>query len=65
MAKILRRWIGTGFNNNVLLTEYEYSDGSIHYTFYDRFGHSGNPTKDEAKEIVKRWNLKEVKYYER
>ena len=54
MSKHLRTWVG---KSNTLLKEYEYSDGSIHYTFYDRRGYAGNPTKEEAEQIVKNWKL--------
>lgn len=62
MSKALRTWIGSSrFDSNVNLREYEYSDGSIHYTFYDRTGRcAGNPTKEESERIVKEWKLQLV-----
>ena len=60
MSEKLRIWKGTGYNKEVTLQEHKYSDGSIHYTFRDRFGHPGNPTEEEAQMIIRRWNLKEV-----
>ncbi len=60
MSKELRVWKGTGYNANALLKECEYSDGSIHYTFYPRTGLPANPSKEEAEMIIKRWNLKEI-----
>lgn len=61
MSTVLKVWRGTGFDKNVRLTQYRYSDGSIHYTFYDRIGCAGNPNQEEAEQIIKSWKLQEVK----
>jgi hypothetical protein len=61
MSIMTKCWKGKGYNENATLMQYEYADGSIHYTFYPRVGLPGNPTEAEAREIVKRWNLEEVK----
>jgi hypothetical protein len=60
MSKVLAIWRGTGFDKNASLTKYEFSDGTIHYTFYDRLGHAGNPNEHEAEQIIREWRLEEV-----
>lgn len=60
MSKHLRTWIGStrfDIDRGVNLKEYEYSDGSIHYTFYGQTGCPSNPTKEEAEQIIKNWKL--------
>jgi len=60
MSTITKVWKGEGYNKEVRLFQYLYSDGSIHYTFYPRVGTPGNPTEEEARKIIRIWNLKEV-----
>ena len=62
MSKVLEIYKGTGYNKNVSLAKYQYSDGSTHWFFRDRLGHSGNPTDQEATKIISDWHLvKEVR----
>jgi len=60
MSKLVKMWKGTGYNKNVRLKQYVYSDNSIHYEFRDRLGMPGNPTASEAKRIIESWRLIEV-----
>ena len=62
MAELKKIWKGTGYNKNVTLKEYKYSDGTIHYEFRDRNYLPGNPSQEEAEEIIKRWRLEEINY---
>lgn len=60
MSKHLRTWVGStrfDINRGVNLKEYEYSDGSIHYSFFGGVGSISNPTKEEAEQIIKNWKL--------
>lgn len=64
MSQLAKVWRGTGFNENVRLFQYLYSDGSTHYTFYPRVGSPANPNEEEAAMVIKRFNLKEVEVTE-
>lgn len=61
MSTLLNTWKAEGsYNKDVKLEEYEYSDGSRHYLFRDRFGRPANPNKREAEQIIKRWKMKKI-----
>lgn len=60
MAKLVKVWKGTGYDKDVRLKQYIYTDGSMHYEFRNRFGKPSNPTEQEAKRIIKLWGLVEA-----
>lgn len=62
MNEMIRYFIGSGYNKNVTLIEYRYSDGTRnHWLFRDRQGRPYNPeSQEEAEKIVRDWHLKEI-----
>lgn len=50
--------VGEGFDRGATLSVYEYSDGSIHYTFRDRLGRPSNVEDHiEAKFLIETFNM--------
>lgn len=48
-----------GFDRGATLSVYEYSDGSIHYTFRDRLGRPSNVDgHNEAEFLINIFNMK-------
>lgn len=48
-----------GFDKGATLSAYEYSDGSIHYTFRDRLGRPSNVDgHNEAEFLIETFNMK-------
>ena len=62
MSEMIRYFIGSGYNKNVTLIEYRYTDGTRnHWLFRDRQGRPYNPeSQEEAEKIVRDWHLKEI-----
>lgn len=62
MSMLINRWVTTkGFHEGAKVEAYKHSDGSIHYSFRDKFGRPANIENEaEAKLIIKRFRMEPV-----
>ena len=57
-----RKWAALNSTGTwkVSVEEYSYKDGSLHYSFRDRFGRPSDVDHDEAMEIIKNWKMTDI-----
>ena len=61
MSMIIKRWAVTnGFNKGAKVEAYQFSDGSVHYSFRDRFGRPMDLSEKEAEKTIKLWKMQLV-----
>lgn len=62
MSEAIKVYIGLGYNKDVTLIQYKYSDGSTnHWLFRNRTGAPYNPeSQEEVEKIINDWHLREI-----
>ena len=61
MAMMIKRWAVTnGFDKGAKVEAYQFSDGSVHYSFRDRLGRSMDLSEKEAQKTIKLWRMQLV-----
>ena len=58
---MIKRWAVTnGFDKGAKVEAYQFSDGSVHYSFRDRFGRPSNVSEEELPKMIKDWRMELV-----
>ena len=58
---MIKRWAVTeGFDKGAKVEAYQFSDGSVHYSFHDRFGLPMDLSEKEAEKTIKLWKMQLV-----
>lgn len=61
MATMIKKWVATSaFDKGANIQAYRYSDGSIHYSFRDRFGRPSDISEKELPKMIKNWRMELV-----
>lgn len=62
MSRVTRVWRTTKkFNREAGIEERIYSDGTLHYTFFDTFGRPHTVEKEEINKLIKTFFMEELK----
>lgn len=61
MSIMIKRWAVTeGFDKGAKVEAYQFSDGSVHYSFRDRLGRSMDLSEKEAEKTIKAGRMQPV-----
>lgn len=61
MTTMIKKWVVLdGFDKGAKVEAYQLSDGSVYYSFRDRFGRPMDLSEKEAEKTIKLWKMQLV-----